>query len=128
MTMAVKFSLDTSKLDAAMPDLQLFFERLQKVVPGVIDLSHVVPKLFVFECDDLAASVAGHCRFALEPTECFLMLVAASRAGELDLGVVKNLLGHDFFSDGCLSNSIEDRSPVESQDLTGGQPHTGGLR
>src|ERR1700712_4296859 len=88
-TLNLSLHLDASEFDAAMPDLKLLLERVQEIVPGIVDLGQVVAKLFVVEPDGAATSAAGHLGFALKPTYRFGVLVAAARAGNLNFGVVE---------------------------------------
>ena len=99
-------SIDSLPLCDAIRDFSLLLADLPEcakgVIPSLIEAGHIGSKLVIVESNDLAASSTGELLLTLKPSEAFLSLMAAVRAGKLDLGVVENLFGHNSDSVGLV--------------------------
>jgi hypothetical protein len=116
-------SLDAAPLYAALREFGSLLSELPKdLVPGLVEVIHRPLGLCMIERDMGSAAFAGHSRLVMKPSERFLMVMAAARAGKVDRGFVENLLGHDSGSVGLVRTSNEDRAPVGSQGLAGAHP------
>jgi hypothetical protein len=120
----IAIDLDASAYLASLEELRLLAsslpEGVRKFLVGVFNTSDQSSQLGTIEQHGLPALGAGELRVCLKPSDRFLMLVAALRAGDCDLAAVKKIFGHGSSSVGCLDNSNEDRAPGESQSSSGG--------
>jgi hypothetical protein len=124
MLAPIAINLDGSAFLAALEELRLLAsslpEGVREFLVGVFDTSDLSSELGTIEPDGLPALGAGELRVCLKPSDRFLVLVAALRAGDCDLSAVEKIFGHGSGSVGCLDNSNEDRAPGESQGSSGG--------
>lgn len=118
--------LDASAFEAALNDFAaLRFSAPKRVSENLVSLRDVPDQLFRIGSNDGVASAAGEVVVRLEPTDFFLRLLAALRAGDWDRLASKNfldLIRHDCISVGGLEPASEDRAPAESQGSVGACP------
>jgi hypothetical protein len=95
-------------------------EGVREFLVGVFDTPDLSTQLGAIEPDGLPALGAGELRVCLKPSDRFLMLMAALRAGDCDLAAVEKIIRHNSGSVGCLDNANEDRAPGEPCDSPGG--------
>lgn len=119
----VRFRADTSAIEAALAD----FEALRSSAPESVSehlasLSEIVGELFRVRSENRAAAGAFETVVLLEPSDGFLRLLAALRAGDFDLltgdGLL-NVIRHDSVSVGSVGTANEGQLPGESQGSSG---------
>jgi hypothetical protein len=120
----ITINLDGSAFLAALEELGSLAsslpEGVREFLVGLFDTSDLPSQLSNIEQHGLPALGAGELRVCLKPSDRFLVLMAALRAGDCDLAAVEKIFGHGSSSVGCLDNSNEDRAPGESQGSSGG--------
>ena len=65
------------------------------LVQALYNLIELPPCFARSERDEEPAPQAGHLRMIAKPTDGLLVCLAAARAGNLDLGIIKRAFGHD---------------------------------
>ena len=112
----IAINLDASAYLAALEDLRLLSPSLPKDVGeflvGVFDTPDLSAHLGSVEQDDLPAFGASELRVHLKPSDRFLMLLSAVRAGDCDLGDIENILGHDPGSNNITFPSPSIKRPI----------------
>lgn len=123
MTLPVTLKAETTQFEVLMAE---FADRLAHAPEGVFEklvcLRDVPGQLCRIDNDGAAASRTGELVVRLQPTDLFLELLQAMRAGDFNAQVINGCADrvlHGFSSDGCLNNSIEGSSPGESQGASG---------
>jgi len=126
MTLTVLLTADISRFEAAITEFgDLLASAPEGVTQKLVGLCDVPDQLCRIDND--TAPAAGTCELVvrLQPSDLLLDLLQAMRAGDFDAHVINGCADHVLHgstSDGCVSSSIEDRPPAESQDPPGGQP------
>jgi hypothetical protein len=107
----IAINLDGSAFLAALEELRSLApslpEGIREFLVGIFDTSDLSSELGTIEPHGLPALGAGELRVCLNPSDRFLMLMAALRVGDCDLGAVEKIFGHGSGSVGCLDNSNE---------------------
>jgi hypothetical protein len=70
-------------------------ERRHELCPRFVDLMELPSRFARSERDEEAAAQAGHLRMTAKPTDGLLVCLAAVRASNLDLGIIKRAFGDD---------------------------------
>jgi hypothetical protein len=85
----IAINLDGSAFLAALEELRLIASSLpegfREFLVGVFDTSDLSSELGTIEPDELPTLGAGELRVCLKPSDRFLVLMAALRAGDCDL-------------------------------------------
>lgn len=118
----VKLSCDASRFNAAVDEAGRLFAELPDPSPEfLLNLDRLIERgaFFRREGDCLPTSATDKGCIVLEPSDGFLRLLTAMRAGHVDLETLNNCFDHDLSSVGCVEPSNEGRASGESQDPSG---------
>jgi hypothetical protein len=91
----LKISLHASAAVSALEKLSSLLPRLKNFEPGRVDLFQFLAEGGIIEFHTNPTALAGHVRVVAKPSDSFNVLVAAARAGNIDIGAVEKLLGHN---------------------------------
>src|SRR5262245_5509195 len=109
--LALRITLDASQALQVLGDLRSLLPELRKrsaqAFERLVDLVELFPELLVIEVDGGAAAIANHLRMRAQPTRALADLVAALRAGDIHLAVIKRALDH------LRSPQQEQHNPLE---------------
>lgn len=98
----IELRLDDSPARAATSELKSLAQPLEHPFDGALSLRKPLLELRGVDREGGPTLGAGHVDFALEPTEWLLDILAALRAGDIDIGV--SVDGH---IDGSLIDPVE---------------------
>jgi hypothetical protein len=121
----LSIALDTAPLCATLDELNAllpeFRERSLELFHRLVDVVETGPELFRIEPNKGAAAGAGHLGLVAKPSHGLLLLVAALRAGEFDLGMVEKAIAH--ISAPSLVRAPMVASPSPGENPGGGECH-----
>lgn len=122
----VNIGLDATAFEAAANEFaELIASAPKTLAERLVGLADSVEQLFCVSDDRNPAMGAVKLTMRLEPSDLYLRLLAALRAGDSDAAVTEKLLDsilHEFNSVGGLEPASEDRAPAESQGSVGACP------
>lgn len=90
---SLRISVDASAAEALIDDMSSLTQAGQlplEVRDFLLSGGEPAFELFGVELEELSAGVASHLRMALQPTDRLRGLLAAMRAGQIDLGVIEH--------------------------------------
>jgi hypothetical protein len=111
--------MDAGPLDSALVELSALTKAAGQVAhefrDAFVRLVESGKQLFTLQ-NDLDAAPGTHVTvIRANPSDGFLRLLAAARAGNFDALIVEQIFGHDCSSVGCVDSSNEGRASGESQ-------------
>jgi len=122
----VSIDLDATAFEAAANEFcELVALAPERLAQRLVGLTDSVEQLLCIRDDGSAAAGARELTVRLEPSDLFLRLLSALRAGDGDAAVTEQLLDsilHGSISAGGCGDSSEDRAPTESQGSVGACP------
>ena len=122
----VNISLDATAFEAAADEfVGLITSAPEGLAERLVGLADSIEQLFCVSDDRNPALGACKLTMRLEPSDLFLRLLAALRAGDGDAALTEQLLDsilHGSSSAGCVATPSEDRAPAESQGSVGACP------
>lgn len=116
--LAVQLSANVQPVEAAFEELSALLERSPELALQIGDrlvrLIETCPEALIDDLDVAATSAAGDLVLTAKPSSGLLVLVAACRAGNADLGAIENALRH-------LEISLVGRTPKVERVGEGGE-------
>ena len=73
-----------------MRDFGLFLDAFEQAVPSLTEAPDIVPQLRLLKRNEITAALAGKLRFVVKPWHRFLIFMAGSRTGRIDVSIVVN--------------------------------------